>query len=145
MKRARLFVIAVLVAGVTAVSALPAAAQPQQDGLVNVNLNDIQIGVPIAVAANICDLDVNVLAEQRRLGNTACDVTADAGTTFGPSQGGGSPRQEGLVNVNVSDVTVLVPVAVAANACDVAVNVLAQQREAGQVTCTAISQSEGQA
>src|SRR5687768_11666007 len=99
MKRARLFVIAMVVAGVTAVSALPAAAQPQQDGLVNVNLNDIQIGVPIAVAANICDLDVNVLAEQRSLGNTACDVTADAGTTFGPSQGGGSPRQEGLVNV----------------------------------------------
>ena len=60
---------------------------------------------------------------------------------FGPNQGGGSPRQQGLVNVNVSDVVVKVPVSVAANICDVAVNVLSSQRELGRTSCTAVADS----
>lgn len=142
MQRMRLSIVALVVAAASVVVAAPAGAQTQQEGLVNVNLEGIDIGVPIAVAANICDLDVNVLADARQLGETACTADAESDAVFGPSQGGSSPRQEGLVNVNVSDVVVLVPVSVAANICDVAVNVLAQQREAGRVTCDAVASSE---
>ncbi len=142
MQRVRILLVAMLAVAASAVAVAPAQAQTQQQGLVNVNLENIDIGVPIAVAANICDLDVNVLADVRSLGETACTVDADSGAVFGPSQGGSSPRQEGLVNVNVSDVVVKVPVSVAANICDVAVNVLAQQREAGNVSCDAVASSE---
>ena len=141
MRRMRLFLVAVIAMVATVVVAAPAPAQPQQNGLVNVNLENIDIGVPIAVAANICDVDVNVIAEARSLGETACTADAESGAVFGPSQGGSSPQQEGLVNVNVSDVVVKVPISVAANICDVAVNVLAQQREAGNVTCDAVADS----
>jgi hypothetical protein len=140
----RLLVAGVLALVATAAIAVPAApAQTQQRGLVNVNLEDIDIGVPIAVAANICDVNVNVLAEARRLGETACTVDAESGAVFGPGNGGNSgARQEGLVNVNVSDVVVKVPVSVAANICDVAVNVLAQQRDRGRTSCDAVAESE---
>jgi hypothetical protein len=47
---------ALLVAGIAA----PAGAQPQQ-GLVNVNIEDVQVTVPINAAANICGVSVNVL------------------------------------------------------------------------------------
>src|SRR5215213_4002783 len=111
MRRMRLLVVSLLALVAIAAIAVPAAAQTQQRGLVNVNLEDIDIGVPIAVAANICDLDVNVLAEVRQLGGTACTADAESGAVFGPGSGGHSgARQEGLVNVNVSDVVVKVPV-----------------------------------
>jgi hypothetical protein len=136
------FVLSVLAVLALAVPfAAPAQAQPTQNGLVNVNLQDIDIAVPIAVAANVCDVNINVIATQFEAGDTVCTATAESGATFGPSQGGGSARQRGLVNVNVSDVTVLVPVSVAANICDVDANVLAQQREFGQATCDAVAQS----
>jgi hypothetical protein len=142
MHRFRASIVVALIALTAGLIAAPASAQTQQEGLVNVNLEDIDIGVPISVAANICDLDVNVLAEARQLGETACTADAESGAVFGPDQGGASPRQEGLVNVNVSDVVVKVPVSVAANICDVAVNVLSQQRENGRVTCDAVADSE---
>jgi len=34
--------------------------------------------VPVAVAANICDLDVNVLAQQREFGRTTCEAIAQS-------------------------------------------------------------------
>ncbi len=142
MHRMRLLMVTVIVLVASAVAVAPASAQTRQEGLVNVNLENIDIGVPISVAANICDLDVNVLADARQLGQTACVADAESGAVFGPDRGGSSPRQNGLVNVNVSDVVVKVPVSVAANICDVAVNVLSQQREAGRVTCDAVAQSE---
>ena len=142
MHRLRMLLVAAVTVVATAIAVAPASAQTQQEGLVNVNLENIDIGVPISVAANICDLDVNVLADIRELGGTACDADAESGAVFGPDQGGASPRQEGLVNVNVSDVVVKVPVSVAANICDVAVNVLSQQRENGRVTCDAVADSE---
>jgi hypothetical protein len=127
----------------TTMAAAPASAQPtMQEGLVNVNLQDVDIAVPISVAANICDLAVNVLAEYARTGDTACTTTAESGAVFGPGGSGGT-QQRGLVNVNVEDVTVLVPVSVAANICDVAVNVLARSANAGERTCTADAQSTG--
>ncbi len=48
-----------------------------QDGLVNVS--DLVVQLPIAVAANVCDLNVNVLAEQLRAGDDDCDAVADSG------------------------------------------------------------------
>jgi hypothetical protein len=42
--------------------AAPASAQVEQDGLVNINISDNQVVVPVQVAANICVSDVNVLA-----------------------------------------------------------------------------------
>ena len=137
----RLFTAVLAAVAASFVAAAPAGAQTQQEGLVNVNLEGIDIGVPISVAANICDLDVNVLADSRQLGETACTAEAESTAVFGPSQGGESPRQEGLVNVNVSDVVVKVPISVAANICEVAVNVLAQQREMGRATCDAVATS----
>jgi hypothetical protein len=47
---------ALLFAGI----AVPAGAQPQQ-GLVNVNIEDVTVVVPINAAANICNVDLDVL------------------------------------------------------------------------------------
>lgn len=64
-------------------------AQQQQDGLVNVGLSDvlndlaidldvnvgnipITVQAPIGVAANVCDVNANVLAEQERNGGAEC-------------------------------------------------------------------------
>lgn len=61
----------------------------QQDGLVNVNLTDINVDIaedinvnvsqipvtvqaPIGVAATVCDVNANVLAEQERNGGAEC-------------------------------------------------------------------------
>jgi hypothetical protein len=121
--------------------AAPASAQTSQEGLVNVNLQGIDIAVPVAVAANICDVEVNALADVIGTGDTACTADAESGAVFGPG-GTGNTQQSGLVNVNVEDVTVLVPVAIAANICDVSVNVLARSRDRGQTTCDAVAQSD---
>lgn len=63
-----------------AVGAPVAAAQPQV-GVVNVNVEDVYVNavVPVAVAANICNVPVNVLVADLRQDNTA-DCDADAGT-----------------------------------------------------------------
>jgi hypothetical protein len=120
-------------------------AQPEQNGLVNVALVDTTIQVPIAVAANICDVNVNALAQQLALGDTACgaDATATAVDSDGP---GNSPvRQNGLVNIYAEDTTVQVPIGIAANLCDIDVNVLARQLELGERTCDAVGNAEAEA
>jgi hypothetical protein len=43
--------------------AAPAQAQPRQEGLVNVNVEDVTVQIPIGVAANVCGVTVAVLAE----------------------------------------------------------------------------------
>jgi hypothetical protein len=117
--------------------AIPAAADPvEQDGLVNVNLGDVTAQLPIGIAANVCDLSVNALAEQISLGDNTCDAVAEPVAT-NPGNGQGPVNQEGLVNVNAGDITIQVPVAIAANICDVDVNVLARQLGAGDVECDA--------
>jgi hypothetical protein len=145
----------------TAMAAGPAsAATNDQNGLVNVNVQDlalqlpVSVAVPVSVAANVCDVNVNVLANQLSNGPVSCDATgtstalnmaiADAMT----GQGGISNNQQsGLVNVNLQDVAVQVPVSVAvpigvaANACDVNANVLATQMRNGGTTCDATSTS----
>jgi mannose/fructose/N-acetylgalactosamine-specific phosphotransferase system component IIC len=46
---------------------------------VNVEIGDVTIAVPVAVAANICDVNVNVIAEQFvGTEDTVCEADADA-------------------------------------------------------------------
>jgi hypothetical protein len=110
-----------------------------QEGLVNVNVSDITAQAPLALAANICDVDVNVLSGVIQLGQAECDATAESIASEG--DGGDGATQEGLVNVNVSDVTAQVPLAVAANLCDVSVNVLAAALTAPEAECDATAES----
>lgn len=129
------------------VVAVPATAQNEAgDSLVNVQVGDITVLVPIAVAANLCDLDVNVLATQADVGDTTCDADAESiatpGNGGGPGGGGGNQAGNSLVNVQIGDITALIPIAVAANVCDVAVNVLARQLNTGEATCEAVASSE---
>ena len=109
-----------------AVGASSASAQaPDQEGLVNVNVSGVWIQAPISVAANICDVNVIVLG--RQLDRPAeCEVDAESDAV---SIGHEEPpdEQNGLVNVNISDVVVQLPITVAANVCDVNVDVLAAQ------------------
>lgn len=97
-----------------------AGAQTRQEGLVNVNADDIN--VPIGVAANVCNVSANVLSQA--IGSPSgvgdCDAVADPTATGGG--GNGSTRQEGLVNISITDVDI--PIGVAANVCNVSVSVL---------------------
>ncbi|HJR38053.1 MAG TPA: hypothetical protein VJ819_06680, partial [Nocardioidaceae bacterium] len=67
--------------------ATPASAQPVvTGGLVNVTIVDavdvvvrdvnVAVGAALGIAANVCDVNVNVLAEQLRNGGATC--TSDA-------------------------------------------------------------------
>lgn len=70
--------VAVLMVAVTAVPAL-AQNNGQQRGLVNLSLGDVTVQVPVAVAANICDVSVNVVAQNTEPGgDTTCEALADA-------------------------------------------------------------------
>jgi len=77
---------AIALTGSTLGIAAPANAQPViTGGLVNITVvdlidvtnNNVALGVALGLAANICDVNVNVLAVQLRDGGATC--TADAG------------------------------------------------------------------
>ena len=119
--------------------AMPASAQNVQEGLVNVALEDVVVQAPIGIAANLCDLNVAVLAEVADQAGQ-CTATADSAASAGPS-GNGNTRQEGLVNVLVQDVVVQVPIALAANICDVNVAVIADVTD-DQAVCNADANSD---
>lgn len=73
-----------------------AAFAQNQEGLVNVNLGDVVLNeiaedidvevseipvtvqVPVGVAANVCGVDANVLASQKKDGEAACDATSSS-------------------------------------------------------------------
>jgi hypothetical protein len=102
----------------------PAAAHPvTQEGLVNLNVEDVSVQVPIGVAANICDVNVAVLVNTFLDEAEDCNAAADQQATV-ESGDGGPVDQQGLVNVNLTDVAVQVPIGIAANVCDVNVGVL---------------------
>jgi hypothetical protein len=130
----RALISAALVLGVATGS--PASAQITQEGLINVAIDDATVQVPIAVAANICGVAVNLLSQDLQDGDATCDAL---GTSVSRNEGGdgGPVRQEGLVNIAVTDLVVQVPIAVAANICGVAVNVLVQDSRTGDVICEA--------
>ena len=120
-----------------------AANNQNQAGLVNVAIGDVELALPIALAANICDTNVNVLAVQLREGGAECDADAESGATFGPGgSGGNNQNQVGLVNVAAGDITILAPIALAANLCDTNINVLALQLREGGAECDAVSNAE---
>jgi hypothetical protein len=116
-------VLAVLLVAAAIVSPATAA---RQNGLVNINIEDNVVQVPVAVAANVCDVDVAILVRLLRdTGSTACTSEAFSGATVSdrPNDTGGT-RQDGLINVNLENNTVQIPIAAAANICDVNVAVL---------------------
>jgi hypothetical protein len=131
---------AALVAAATAVAGASTAGAQNQSGLVNVAIVDNTVQIPIGIAANVCGVAVNVLAQNLANGDTTC--TAIAGATATDSGGGGvgvgGVDQEGLVNLFVADNTIQVPVGIAANICGVAANVLAQQLHNGDANCDAM-------
>lgn len=50
------------------------AAMAQQSGLVNVSVDDNTVQVPVSVAANVCDVDVNVLSDLVGSDESACTI-----------------------------------------------------------------------
>lgn len=139
LKRKVALTVSCMVAAVA--MALPGAASAQNtagDSLVNVQIGNVTVELPIAVAANVCDVNVNVLARQADVGQTTCMAQADATAT--PPQGpGGHQNNAGnsLVNVQAGDINVLVPIGIAANICDLSVNALAEQLKLGNDQCRA--------
>jgi len=130
-----------LVAG-GASSAVAAPNNANQTGLVNLALQDTTVQVPIALAANICGVAVNVLATATAVAPVDCTAEGVAVAQNDGGGGGNNANQTGLVNLAVQDTTVQVPVAVAANVCGVAVNLLAAGTIVGPTTCEALGGAE---
>jgi hypothetical protein len=125
MKKWLAAALAVIAVAVGAIGAPAASAQPQQNGLVNLTVDNNTVQVPIGVAANVCDVNVAVLVNTFL--DTAQPCTADAqpiAVTSAPPPGATPVQQDGLVNVDISGNTVQIPVAVALNVCDVNVALL---------------------
>jgi hypothetical protein len=124
------------------VGVMPAAAQTNQTGLVNLSISDTTIQLPIALAANVCDVDVAVLSTLLAVGPTQCGAEAGSTAEAAPSGGGGgATNQTGLVNVSISDTLVQVPIAFAINVCDVNLAVLALLVDGGVTDCDAAARS----
>ena len=117
------------------VSAVPASAQTtQQRGLVNVALTGNTVQVPVAVAADICGVQANVIASNNFLGSTTCN-SASRSTATGGGGGGGTTTQQGLINVALTGNQIQVPIGVAADVCGVQANVIASGNFAGNALC----------
>ena len=160
IRQALALLVPVVCLGVPALAPSPAlAASNHQSGLVNVNLQQvtvqapISVAVPVGVAANVCDINAAILAQQAATGPATCTATSNSqalsmavaqSMTTGGSQ---TNNQSGLVNVNVQGLTlqapvsVAVPIGVAANVCDINAAVLASQNGTGGATCTAMETS----
>ena len=54
----------VTITALLVVAMVAPALAAKQSGLVNVQIGDVIVAVPVAVAANICGVDVNVVATQ---------------------------------------------------------------------------------
>ncbi len=109
---------------VAAAAVAPATAANQR-GLVNINVEDNVVQVPVAIAANVCNVDVAVLVGLLRdNGSAVCNADAFSDATVTPREQGGNTRQRGLINVNLENNTVQIPIAAAANICDVDIAIL---------------------
>jgi len=137
--RVRLAVITAAASLSLGVAAGPAAAAgPNQTGLVNVVVIDNTVQIPLGIAANVCDVQVNILAAANVQSPATCTAVAGAtATRRGKSGGGGGGSQTGLVNLYVANNTIQVPVGIAANLCDIQANVLAVGNVQGPATCNA--------
>ena len=123
---ASLISVAALGVGAVGLASPVAAAPPDQSGLINVNVSDLVVQVPIGIAANICDVNVAVLVGDLIDDAAACNAAAAPNAETDITRPAGGPgTQEGLVNVNVSNILIQAPIGVVANVCDVNVAVLA--------------------
>ena len=139
----------------------------EQSGLVNVNIQDLDLQIPVAVAlpiglaANVCGVSAASLARGVNTCTAENNSTAlsraiaermvgtDGGNGNGGNGNGGNNqnRQSGLINVNVQDLDLQVPVAVAlpigvaANVCGVSILAIQEANN----TCDAQNTSEGRA
>ena len=139
-KRTSLAVVCAM-AAMSLVGVPAAQAQTTQEGLVNVSLENTTVQAPIGVAANICGVAVNLIASSTLTSPVDCDAEGVATASREPRGGGGPTNQSGLVNVAITDTTVQIPVAVAANVCGVSVNAVAQFVGTGPVNCDAFADS----
>jgi hypothetical protein len=120
------------------VAAVPASAATGQSGLVNVAITGNTVQVPVGIAANICNVQANVIASNNFGGNSLC-TSASRATATGGGGSGGNTGQNGLVNVAITGNTVQVPIAVAANICNVQANVIATGNFGGNGSCSSIT------
>lgn len=68
---------------------LPDRAMMQQTGLVNVDIGDVIVQVPVGIAANLCDINAAILVGQfQDTGSAECTATADSTASNGPGRGG---------------------------------------------------------
>ena len=128
--------------------AMPAPAPAAvQEGLVNVNVEDNTILVPVGIAASVCDVTLAVLVIDLQDGSATCEAFAESNATVTePTNNSRQTRQNGLINVNIEGLIVLVPIAVGANICNVDVLVLARAILLDDATvCTATARSTGSA
>ncbi|MGR3465153.1 hypothetical protein [Limimaricola sp.] len=135
-------------AAALSVAATGAFAQAQE-GLVNVSVDDNTVQVPVDVAVNVCDLDVNVLSSDfAGTDKTACEIDQKTAAQNGiksngsNSAGGNNGQQNGLVNLSVDGNTVQAPIGVAANLCDVDANVIAQDFKGSEESVCSITQEQ---
>jgi hypothetical protein len=117
--------------------AAPAAAQDTtQEGLVNLAIGDVTLQVPIGVAANVCGVNAGVLASGEQTTDPVCKINADEAQQLSwTGNGGGDVDQQGLVNVALGDVTLQVPIGIAANICGLNVAVLASGEQTTDPAC----------
>jgi len=127
--------------GLAGIVSADAATAVEQSGLVNLNLTGVTVQLPVALAANLCDVTVGVLVEELSDGSSPCEASSnsDAAVT---TQDGGPVEQDGLVNVNVTDVVVQAPIAIAANVCDVTVGVLVERLLDSASPCDATASAD---
>lgn len=136
--KVKLTLLVVLATMVAALAGATTASAQNQSGLVNVAVVNNTVQIPIGVAANVCGVAVNLLAQNIANGDTTCDAVAGATATRAGGHGGGGGNQQGLINLYVADNTVQVPIGIAANICGVAANILAQDATTGDANCDAL-------
>jgi len=129
--------LAVLVTAATALAGTSAAGAQNQSGLVNVAVVDNTVQIPVGVAANVCDVSVNILAQGTLTSPADCTAVSNAFAFSNGGGGGGGGNQQGLINLYVAHNTIQVPIGIAVNVCDVAANVLAQAIATGGAKCDA--------
>ena len=71
-------VLALLAVTVLMVSILAVPASAQQTGLVNVDIGNVNVQVPVAVAANVCDVSILTAEQFAGTDRTLCEADARA-------------------------------------------------------------------
>ena len=130
--------LAVLATAASGFVSTSSAVAQQQSGLVNVAVVDNTVQIPVGIAANVCDVSVNVLSQATSTSPVTCTAVAGATATSTGSSGGADGVQQGLVNLYVANNTIQVPVGIAANICGVAANVLGQNVSTSTASCDAL-------